>query len=177
MILFKKSQKKVESYMKRLDNSRAVAYFTDARVHWLVSAILFLICGAAPFLPTIAGAANYNDVIINKDTQSLFTYYGELFYTNPFTIVAGIYFAVGATMLILGMAKNPPFAGGVILAAVSALFLLFNALAAGFIFFAVSYAGITEVVSLSVWGWVSLVAMVLCNANLIWLCSKLKRDK
>ena len=163
--------------MRRLDNRGVVSYFTDMRVHWLVSVIIYLICGAVPFLPAISGAANYNDAIINKASQSLFTYYGELFYTNPFTVAATVYFIVGAVMLVLGLAKNPPFAGGVILTVASVFFFLFHLLTAGFIFFAVSYAGITEVVSLSVWGWVSLVAMVLCIANLIWLCIKLKRDK
>ena len=159
--------------MRKLDSFGIAEYFDNDRIRWVVSLIIYFICGAAPFIPTVTGAGTYNDISINKVSQSLHFYWSGIG-LDFYPAVVTLYAVVGAVFLVWGLVKRPPFIGGIVVTALSVIFLLFNLLAGGIIFYSVSYAGIDETCTLSVWGIVYLVVQAVSIVNLCAFLPKLK---
>ena len=151
-------------------------YFDNDRIRWVIGSIAFLLCGAIPFLPVLTAAGRYDAVEINEVSSSLHVYWSGLG-LDFYPILMIIYFIAGAILLLWGLIKRPPFAGGVILAVLSVVFLLINLLAAAFILAAVSMADLKETVSVSLWGWVSLGFSLANIVNLSLFLPSLKRGQ
>lgn len=151
-------------------------YFDNDRIRWVISGLAFLLCGAIPFLPVLTAAGRYDAVEINEVSSSLYFYWSGLG-LDFYPILMIIYFIAGVLLLLWGLVKRPPFAGGIILTVLSAAFLLINLAAGSFVLVAVSMADLKETVSVSVWGWVSLGFSLANIVNLSLFLPNLKRGK
>lgn len=167
--------------MRKFDNAGVAAYFDNNRIRLIISAVLYLLCCAIPFLPTVTGAAQQSlssgevDVINEAGLSLNFLYSG--IGMSFFPVIVTVYAIAGAVLLVLGLIKRPSFIATVIMGVSAALFFVINMLAGAFIFVAVSSADINEVCTLSVWGWVSVGALVANMVNIFVFLPFLKKSK
>ena len=159
--------------MKKFNSTGIADYFDNDRIRWVISVIIYFICAAAPFIPTITAAGTYDDVSINKVSQSLHFYWAGIG-LDFYPVVVTLYVVVGAVFLVWGLVKRPPLVGGIVITVLSVLFLLLNLLAGGVIFYSVSYAELTETCTLSGWGIAYLIIQAAELLNLALFLPALK---
>ena len=160
--------------LKKLQN--VSVYFSKNRIRYFITCFVFLVLGVAPLLPNITASGYYDYLSVEQVSQPISWFYTS-FGLNIYLFPLILYFTLGAVLFVLGAVKIPKLTFGVILLVASASFLIFNILAATFIFVAVTWAETGEALRLSVFSWIYLVLQVANIVNLILFLPKLKAGR
>ena len=149
-------------------------YFNNNRIRWFISAFVCIVCGIAPFLPTVKIVAVDNIFGSSEQiTKSIVWFMSESGYPEIYTYTLVGYFLLILPIIVFGFFRELKSWPILFTAVISIIYLLVNSFWVGMVFYStVSYA---TSVTLTVWGWSYILLQLVGIINLFSFLPKLKK--
>lgn len=153
-----------------------MGFFTNSRIRFLIGLFIYFLLIAVIFLPIINITVTDSSLNATESVLgSLYWFYSQTGYPEIYTIIAIVYGILGLPITVsffVNSQKIWPLALSLVSMAV---YFLVNCFWTGIILYSV--AGFASQITLTVWGWIYILAQIIGIVSLICFIVQVKRER